>query len=298
MPGEPHQRRQTRDGGDVHPAEGVPGAHLPQRVDHRQIRRPQQLAHVEPQRVRRDQHPLHRRVAERERLARGVEREVGGGDGEPAREQRCEAEPVGRGHRAPLPPVPDDERRGQGDRDRLRQQRGREQTEHQAVACGPRRLGEPDPGEHRAQVEQRGEQVLALDDPGHRLDVQGMHGEHRGERPGAGHRETQRDAPHQQRVDQVQHQVDEVVAERRQPPQLVLQPEGGIDDRPVVAFVPDVGRRKPDVPQAGPSMDDRLLGEDHVVPDEAPRERREVAGRDEERERRDAGDGAARGLDG
>ena len=45
-------------------------------------------------------------------------------------------------------------------------------------------------------------------------------------------------------------------------------------------------------------MDDRLLGEDRVVPDEAPRERREVARHDQERERRDAGDGAARTLEG
>ena len=280
-PPEPQQGGKGRRPQDVRPGGGVRGADLPERVDHGQIRRPQQLADVEPQRASRDQHALDERVAERERLPRGIERQVRRGDDKRYREERRQPRQVGPRDAARLPPVPDEQRRRQRDHDGLRQQAGREEPERQQVAPGPRRLREPDPGQRGGQVEQGREHVLALDDPGDRLDVQRMDREDRRDDPGAGRRQTPQEAPYQQDVDQVEQHVDRVIAERRQPPQLVLQPEARVDDGPVVPLPLDVGGREPDVPQPGPLVHDRRLDEDHVVPDESGPQRRQVGDDDE-----------------
>ena len=65
-------------------------------------------------------------------------------------------------------------------------------------------------------------------------------------------------------------------------PDLVLQPEAGVHDRPVVAFFLDVRGLEPDVPQAGPLVDDRFLHKDSVVPYEPGPQHRQVADRHHE----------------
>ena len=106
-----------------------------------------------------------------------------------------------------------------------------------------------------------------------------MDGEHRGHHPRAGRRQPRQQPPQQQGVGEVQQHVDDMVAGRGVPPQLVLQPEGRVEQRPVVRLVLDLRRREPDAPQAGPVPDQRRPGEDPVVPDEPGQERGEV-GRD------------------
>ena len=86
--------------------------------------------------------------------------------------------------------MPDEQGRWQGDHDGLGQQGGREEPEREQVAPGPRRLRVADPGARGGEVEQRREHVLALDDPGDRLDVQGMDGEDRRDGPGTRHGHT------------------------------------------------------------------------------------------------------------
>ena len=151
------------------------------------------------------------------------------------------------------------------------------QHQGERVAARAGRFVEPDPGEHRGQVEQGGQHILALDDPGHRLDVQRVDGEQRSDQHGAGHGKAGEQAPEQEAVRQVQEDVDGVVADRVQAPEFVFQPERGVDQRPVVTFVLDVGGRQPDAAQAVGRVDDRFLGEDHVVPHEAALQRRKVA---------------------
>ena len=192
-----------------------------------------------------------------------------------------------RAHPALSPPVPHDERGGQGDGGRLRQHRRRVTGQRQAVASPPRRLGESNPRERRAQVEQRGQQVLAPDDPGHRLDVQGMDGEQRGDRPAPRRPEHPHEPPDEHGVERVQRHVDGVIARRVQPPELVLEPERRVRQRPVVQL-PKVAGREPDVPQPGPSPDERFLDDERlVVPHEAARQRRDEADDGE----RDEGEG-------
>ena len=72
--------------------------------------------------------------------------------------------------------------------------------------------------------------------------MQGVDGEHRGYGPGAGDLQPPGEAPEEDRVGGVQQHVDRVVAGRGEAPQLVLDPEGRIDQRPVMGFVPDVRR--------------------------------------------------------
>ena len=115
--------------------------------------------------------------------------------------------------------------------------------------------------------------------------MQGVHGEDRRDDPGAGHGQALQEAPCQQHVDQMKRQVDRVIAERRQPPQLVFQPEAGIHDGPVVPLPLDVGGREPDAPQPGPFVYRRLFDKDQVVPDKTGLERRQVADHYEEGER-------------
>ncbi|MCY4610100.1 MAG: hypothetical protein OXC38_00055 [Gammaproteobacteria bacterium] len=125
-----------------------------------------------------------------------------------------------------------------------------------------------------------------------------MHGKHGGDEPGARHREAQHHPPHQQGVDQLQQEVDRVVARRREPPQLVLQPEAGVHHRPVVPLFRQGGRREPDLPDAGPFLH-RLRGrEDDVVPNESGRERRVVAGDHQQAEQQDAEAGMDREIAG
>ena len=102
--------------------------------------------------------------------------------------------------------------------------------------------------------------------------------------PSAGHGQELHQSPQQQAIDNVQKHVDDVIAERIQAPKLVFQPEARVDNRPVVAFAPDVSRREPDLLQAGNASNGVLLGEDRVVPDEAAEDRGEVARYDESRE--------------
>ena len=285
LPPQPQQQRQPRRRRHVPPPRRRPRLDLPPRIDHRQLHRPQQLARVEPQRPPRDQRPLGQRVAQLQHLPPPVERQVRRRDRRPDHRQRRQPQQIQPPHPAPLPPVPQQQRQRQRHHHRLAQQPGREQHHRQQVAARPRRLHEAHPHQHRAQVEQRRQHVLALDDPGHRLHVQRVHREHGGDQHRAGHPQAQQQAPQQQAVEQVQEDVDGVVAGGPQAPQLVLQPEAGVDQRPVVALVLDVGGGEPDAAQPAGGVDHRLLGEDHVVPHEAALQRREVAHHHQQRQR-------------
>ena len=229
--------------------------------------------------MRGDQRPFQQRVAVAAHPARPVECQVCRRDGRSHHEERRHPQQIGRGHAALLPPLPDQQCRRQRDHHRLGQQAGGVQCQRRQVAPGARRLGETHPRQRRRQVEQAGEHVLELDYPGHRLDVHGMHREHRRHHPGARYRQAPQELPHQERVGQVQQHVDHVEPGRAtKAPQLVLQPEQGVDQRPVMPLGLDFRRREPDLPQAG-SLAHRGGGGHHqVVPDEvAPQHRRQVA---------------------
>ena len=214
------------------------------RIDDGQIHRPQQLARVEPQGVGRDEDPINDGVPQGNGFPGLVKSCVRHHGDQPHHEERGHPKQVSGGHAAPLPPVPDQQCRGQGDHDGLAQQPQHEQRQRQKVAppseLRARFLRKVNPSREGSEIEQGREQVLALNHPGNGFHVQGMNGEHRGEQPGAGHGQPPGQAPQQQRVAQVQHHVDDVIAGRGVPPQLVLQPEGRIDQRPVVPFARDL----------------------------------------------------------
>ena len=128
---------------------------------------------------------------------------------------------------------------------------------------------EADIGEHGGKIAHRRQDVLAPDDPGHRLDMQRMHCEHRRRKPRAGHPQPPQQPPQQQHDPGMQQQIDQVIAERRQPPQFMLQPEGGIQQRPVMDFVwQQRTRGKPDLRQPRPDVKRRDLGQYIVIPDD------------------------------
>ena len=295
LPQHPEPRGQHDGGRERAPRPRVRDAHLPMRIDDGQVRRPQQLPRVEPQRLRRDERPFDHRVVEGDGFPGRGEQHVRGCGGHSDRKEREQPEqiragaacercpfPLFRGGHAPLlPPVPDQQGRGQRDHDGLAQQPQPEQRECQAIPPRPApcvwRLHVAHPGRKRREIPQPRQHVLALHDPGDGLHVQGMDGEYRGDQPCAGEGQACPQAPQQQRVDQVQQHVDDVIAGRGEAPQFVLQPEGGVHERPIVGLVPDLRGREPDPPQAGPIADRGRLGEDPVVPDETGEEGGNVA---------------------
>ena len=268
-----HPERRGRGDGcdDVPPRERVRGVHLPVRVDDDESRRPEQLADIDPQRVRRDEHALDEGVIDVDDFL--VIGHVRGGDAQPHREEWDRAEQVGSGHAPLLPPAVDQQGRGQGDADGFAEQPRGEQHERQDIAPRPvlrvRPFDEAEPRQRCAHVEQDGEQVLAPDHPGDGFDVDRMHGEYRRGDPRPGYRQPRQQPPHQHRIGPVQQQVDGVKAQRGEAPQPMFQPEGRISERPVVALALNLARREPDAPQAGRFPHGRGLGERPVVPDEA-----------------------------
>ena len=282
MTANPEQRRYCDGSDHVTPGERIPGVDIPQRIDDRQVGGPHQLAGVEPQAARGDQRSLGKPVVEGDFPPGCVIRPVGEGDTQGDQQERRDSPCIRPRHSPVLPPEPDRERDRQGDRHRLGQHGHHQQSQRRQVESRARHadgVKQPaPPGRSRAQmclcclrvaevgpaiasvvqgtnpekrcghVEKAGEQVLASDGPGHRLDMHGMNREYRGHDPGARHGETSQQAPQQQDVDHVQQHIDQVSAKRSETPKLVLQPECRVGDRPVVPFPLDVGRREPDVP--------------------------------------------------
>ena len=111
-----------------------------------------------------------------------------------------------------------------------------------------------------------------------------MHREHRRREPRAGHLQS----PQQQHDPGMQQQINGVITERRQPPQFMLQPEGGIQQRPIVGFVwKHRTRGKPDLRQPRPGVKRPGIGQYQlVIPHESGRQRRKVTDRHQQAQRR------------
>ncbi len=141
-----------------------------------------------------------------------------------------------------------------------------EHEERQGRGAGPLPAGrvEPEIGEHRGGEEHSRQRVLQLGDPGDRLDVDGVQGEHgRGQqRP----LDLQRpeDREEQQRRGEVERDVDEVVPERVVAPEPVLDPEGGVGERVVLLGRPEL---EPDSPEPVERLQLRTRHVRGVVPE-------------------------------
>ena len=85
----------------------------------------------------------------------------------------------------------------------------------------------------------------------------------------AGYAQPQQQAPQQQHDTRVQRQVDQVIAERIEPPEFVFQPKGGVEQRPVVALVvSERTRLKPNLPETAPLVNRPCHGQHDVIPHE------------------------------
>ena len=208
-------------------------------------------------------------------------------------EQRHERQRVAPREPPALPPQDQEDRGRQRARDRLARERREEQDERERVE-GPRAwraargiravLGrlEAQVRQQRAQVAHARQHVLALGDPGHRLDVHRVHGEQRRREPGAWDAQPPQREPGEQRHRGVQQHVGRVVAGRRELPQPVLEPERGVDQRVVLR---DRARLGPDARQTLARAQRGVLGDVLVVvPDPAGAERRHVGGERQEQQ--------------
>lgn len=132
--------------------------------------------------------------------------------------------------------MPDHQGSREGHDDGLAQHAGRKQRQRHDIAPRARRFREPQPGGEGGKIEQGRKQILSGDHPGDGLHVQGVYGEHGGDPPRAADLQPLQQPPQQGRVDEVKRHIDRMVAGRREPPELVLEPEGRIEERPVVVL--------------------------------------------------------------
>ena len=141
VPEEPQHPDQRRRGSQARPCQQVPDVDVPMRIDDGQVRGPRQLADIEPERTRRDQGPLDEGIAERGRCGRGDHPQVHGDEAQRHAEERHEPQQGAHGHATVLPPVENDQRRGQRDHHVLGQHPRGEQRQRQAVS--PRAFSRP-----------------------------------------------------------------------------------------------------------------------------------------------------------
>ena len=182
---------------------------------------------------------------------------------------------VGPAQPAPLPPQDDEEHGGENARRRLREEGEREEHERRgaerarAAGCDgaagspfasrftPRRRRAPrrrrqDSGVRGEQRQNERQRVLSLGHPGDRLHAHGVQREGRRGEPRAGQPEAAQEPPEEQRGGGVEQDVDEVVAERVQPPEALLDPERREDER-VVLLVGAQGRSRSAAGPGAPS---------------------------------------------
>ena len=124
--------------------------------------------------------------------------------------------------------------------------------------------------------------------------MQRMHGKYRSHKPRARHDQPPQDAPQQQRIDQVQQHVDNMIARRRESPQLVLQPKTRVHHRPVMRLAFNLAGRKPDLRQTGHSLNRFGVCNDHVIPYKAGIDRGKIADRHQQHQRENRQDGLPR----
>ena len=289
MPQTPEQPDQRRRGRQPCPPGQVPDPNVPMRIDNGEIRGIQQLAHVEPERARRDEHPLNHRIPERRRRRRRDHPQVNPDQAQGHDKKRRQSQQITGRHPAVPPPVQNHQRRRQSDHHVFRQRARRQQHQGQAVTPPARLFQKTRPSQDAGQIKQAGEHVFALNRPGHGFDVQRMHRKDRGDDPGPRDRQPPQQPPQQHRIRHVQQHVDHVIPGRGEPPQLMLQPETGIRHGPVMRLL-NLARHEPDAPKPRPVPDSRLpRNVVNVVPDEAtPQHRRQIADGHQQRKRQDA----------
>jgi hypothetical protein len=181
-----------------------------------------------------------------------------------------------------FPPQDEQNRCGQRASDGLAEQGTDKESQRHGVRAGRtefcqeigRGAARAQVGEHGSQVEDARQDVLSLGDPGHGFDVDGMNSEDGGGQPRPRDAKSTEDEPQKNGTGRVQQHVDGVVAEGVEPPEVVLDPEGGEDQRIVLRRGTRLG---PDLLQAGGRAEQAVLGHIRVViPDEPGAQGRNV----------------------
>ncbi len=273
-----HRRRQQRHaGGHRHPG----AEHARQRVEHRQVRRPEQFTDVADIGLRAVGQSLGKRQRSQRHHRRTLRQQ-----GDDARRQRQRRErrllqqppaqrPPRRWRRRPArprrqprqrPSIQQQQHHRHAHQHRLGHQPQREQGQTEPVQP---RLSRPGPARvcrQRQEVEQGAQHVLALRHPRHRLHVRRVQGEQRRDEPaqaGAPGQPPQQ-GEQQQRVEQVQRQAAQVVAARPQPEQLHVQHVGPPGEGVPVAGMAG-GERPAHRLRRQPLLDVRVFGDVQVV---------------------------------
>src|SRR5262245_53796553 len=183
--------------------------------------------------------------------------------------QSCHVEAV---DPPPLQPEEDEDCRGQRAGYRLAEHRQNERQEGERVESHRSPVKrEAKICEQRDQIEEARLDVLELRDPGDRFHVYRVEREHGCRHPRSRDREAAKHEPDEARIERMQQNVDEMVAERVHAPEVILRPEHGLQQRIVLGW----GRREPDCPQTIHRLQRSIGGHPHlVVPDESAPEGR------------------------
>ncbi len=258
---------------------------LPPRIDETQVQRQQRLVEIEPDGPAGSRQPRPEAVVahiEQAGAYRPVVLEPQGDQPHDRRQgEKGRAPPRVSKLEPPAPPPGQAQQHQRQWRDRrLAQQRQHKRQQRKPIPAPSKaegrglRIGVSAQVAQQAQkVEGHRQRVLALGNPGHGLDVDGMHGKDRRGQPGAGNSESFQQPPQQHRAERVQQHIHQVIAQRVRPPQPPFQPQGRGGHREVI-------RRGGGEPQSGQAIgleDQRIAPQERViVPDKSGAPHRQV----------------------
>ncbi len=210
-----------------------------------------------------------------------------GGENDCDEEKRRGGGEIARTDAAALPPRVEQKHEGQRRDGDLAEHRGGKPDQRERVIAWLAAVVVVDPCDHGEETRHCGERVFGLGDPRDGIDLGGMDRVEKTAEPRPAQAEPREQSPDEQRIECVQRDGDDVVAERVVAKEMPLDPEQRFVQR--VVFGPTAGR-EPEFPEAVEIAHERLVGDvPVVVPKPAAGDGRRVDPEHGKDDRRDTG---------
>src|ERR1017187_6012941 len=154
--------------------------------------------------------------------------------------------------------------------------RGRSRFCRCGAIIGLPETGEAPVGQQRTEIQKEREHILALGDPAGRFDHHRVKREDRRRQPSPRHLEPQQQSPEEQRGARVKEDVLNMIRQRPETPEMVIEPKGGAGERVILLQRARLGPHRPQTRSIKQQPGD-LRGPRVVIPNELSRQRRQVS---------------------